>query len=82
MKQVSVHEAKTHLSKLLLLVAIGEEVIISKSGHPIAKIVPFEKIKAKRVPGVDKGKGYISEDFDEELPEKILEEFYGRGKKK
>lgn len=75
MTQVSVHEAKTHLSRLLRDVERGEEVVIARDGQPIAKIVPLRR----RVPilGMDEGKGFVvPEDFDEEDPE-IIAMFYG-----
>ncbi len=68
MTEVNIHEAKTHLSRLLARVAAGEEVIISKAGRPIARLVPIRTRKAKRVPGQDEGRIWISEDFDEPLP--------------
>ncbi len=68
--QVSVHEAKTHLSRLLHEVELGEEVIIARNGEPIAKIVPLRR----RVPqfGIDEGKGFVVPDDFDELPEDIL----------
>ena len=49
--QVDIHEANTHLSRLLKCVLSGEEVIISKSGKPLAKLVPFEKPRKQANPG-------------------------------
>ena len=75
MTQVSVHEAKTHLSRLLHDVELGEEVVIARNGQPVAKLVPVRR----RVPilGMDEGKGVeVPEDFDEEDPE-IIATFYG-----
>jgi len=48
MKQVNIHEAKTHLSKLLQDALAGKETIIAKAGKPIAKIVPLEAQAKKR----------------------------------
>jgi len=78
MHQVNIHEAKTHLSKLLEEVARGEEVIISKAGKPIAKLVPLDKKANKRKPGGMKGKIRIGKDFDAPLPKDILASFEGR----
>ncbi|HEY9790218.1 MAG TPA: type II toxin-antitoxin system Phd/YefM family antitoxin [Candidatus Obscuribacterales bacterium] len=78
MHQVNIHEAKTHLSKLLEEVARGEEVIISKAGKPIAKLVPLDKKTNKRKPGGMKGKIRIGKDFDAPLPKDILASFEGR----
>jgi prevent-host-death family protein len=73
---INVHEAKTHLSRLLLNVTGGEEVIIAKAGKPIARLVPCETPKFKRVPGRGRGKGSVAADFDAPLPEAILKGFY------
>ena len=76
---VNIHEAKTHLSKILQRVAIGEEIIIAKSGKPIARIVPFEQTPLQRVPGSAKGKIWIAPDFNAPLPDEILDAFEGKG---
>jgi len=68
---VNVHEAKTHFSKLLERVSRGEEVIISKAGRPVAKLVPLGSGVARRVPGSASGRVRIGPDFDEPLPEDI-----------
>lgn len=65
----NVHEAKTHFSKLLERVLNGEEVIIAKSGKPVARILPVITNIAPRKPGVDKGKVVIRPDFDAPLEE-------------
>ncbi|VAX19120.1 hypothetical protein MNBD_IGNAVI01-2279 [hydrothermal vent metagenome] len=67
MYQVNIHEAKTHLSKLIKKVINGEEVIIAKGNKPIAKIVNLETHNQKRKLGSAKGKIKISSDFDETL---------------
>ena len=64
MLEVNVHEAKTNLSRLLARVAAGEEVILSRAGRPIARIVPFRKPKGKRPLGLDRGLFEVPEDFD------------------
>jgi len=73
--QVNIHEAKTHLSKLLERVMLGEEIIIAKSGKPVALITPYGKSLRKRVPGTAEGQITIAPDFDAPLPESILEGF-------
>jgi len=73
--QVNIHEAKTHLSKLLARVSAGEEVIIARAGKPIARLVPITERPQKRVPGSAKGRVFISPDFDAPLPESVLEAF-------
>ena len=52
----------------------GEEVIISQSGTPIARIVPFSQQPLPRIPGLDRGKVVIASDFNEPLAEDILNE--------
>lgn len=75
--QVNVHEAKTHFSKLLARVKEGEEVIIAKAGVPVARIVPVTDRPACRIPGSAKGWLTVAPDFEEPLPESILEDFEG-----
>lgn len=76
MNTVNIHYAKTHLSSLLAKVAIGEEVIIAKSGKPLAKLSPLKTPLKKRIPGQDRGLIKISDDFIDE-DEKINKMFYG-----
>lgn len=64
MIEVNIHEAKTHLSRLLAKVSEGEEVVIARAGRPIAKILPIAKSTTGRVPGSEKGKIAIAADFD------------------
>ena len=75
MISVNVHEAKTHLSRLLERVAGGEEIIISKANRPMAKLTPLSAPQKDRVPGLDKGIIQIPDDFDAPLPEDLLEHF-------
>lgn len=74
MKKVNLHEAKTNLSKLIELVAKGEEVIICKAGQPVAKLVAFKQKGKKRKPGAWEGKGVIKKDF-EKLPKDFMGHF-------
>jgi prevent-host-death family protein len=71
---VNIHEAKTHLSRLLARVAAGDEVVIAKAGKPIARLVPVAP-SGRRSLGADRGRGFIADDFDAPLPEEILAEF-------
>ena len=65
MKVTNIHEAKTHLSKLVERVAAGEEIIIGKAGKPVARLVPYAAPGSpRRKPGSWKGKIWISPDFD------------------
>jgi prevent-host-death family protein len=75
MLEVNVHEAKTHLSRLLARVARGEEVVIARAGKPVARLVPVVRPKGRRVLGRDKGKVVIAEDFDAPLPPELLAAF-------
>ena len=74
MTQVNVQEAKTQLSRLLAQVAAGEEVVIAKAGKPVARLVPMETSR-RRVLGQDKGLFEVPDDFDDPLPEEVLESF-------
>ena len=74
---VNIHEAKTHLSRLLQRVIAGEEIVIAKSGQPVARLVPFAKAPKQRVPGSAKGKVWIASDFDAPLPDDLLKAFEG-----
>lgn len=74
-KTVNVHEAKTQLSRLLARVAAGEEVVISRAGKPIARLVPVGPRADARVPGRYAGKGTIAQDFDAPLPDEVIESF-------
>lgn len=69
MTTYNVHEAKTHLSKILARVMSGEQIIIAKSGKPVAILSPFEEIPTRRVPGNDANKVVIKSNFDDPLPE-------------
>jgi prevent-host-death family protein len=74
--EVNIHEAKTHLSRLLERVAMGEEVIIAKAGTPVAKLVPIKKQSQKRVLGSAKGEFTVPDDFNDPLPKEIEDLFY------
>ncbi len=74
MPKYNVHEAKTHLSKLLARVAAGEEVIIAKSGVPVARLVPAVLLQERPL-GTEKGRVFVADDFDAPLPEKLLKAF-------
>ncbi len=74
-KIVNINEAKTHQSRLLTRVMSGEEIIIAKSGKPVARIIPFRKQPKVRKPGTATGEVIISTDFDTPLPDDLLESF-------
>lgn len=75
---VNIHEAKTHLSRLLDQLGSGDEIVIAKAGKPIAKI---SSIHARRKPlpyGLLKGKLKAKPDFDAPLPDDLIATFEGR----
>lgn len=72
---VNMHKAKTELSKLVAKALAGEEVIVTRAGKPVVKLVP---IRERRVLGGLEGKITIHPEFYEPLPEEILREFEGR----
>jgi prevent-host-death family protein len=74
--EVNIHEAKTHLSKLLERVALGEEVIIAKAGKPVARLVAIKSSRGKRPLGLAKGDFTVPDDFDDPLPPETEEDFY------
>ena len=74
MPTVGVHEAKTHLSRLLRRVAAGEEIVIARGGKPVARLVGVGK-KERLQLGRDEGLYELPDDFDAPLPDEILEDF-------
>jgi prevent-host-death family protein len=75
-KPVSIYDAKTHFSRLVERVEAGEEVVITRSGRPVARLVPLRPA-TKRAPGRWRGKIRIAADFDAPLPDSVLAEFEG-----
>ena len=65
---VTIHQAKTNLSRLLKKASNGEEVIISRGTKPVARLVPIGEVKGKRRPGSLKGKLLVGPEFFEPLP--------------
>jgi prevent-host-death family protein len=74
--EVNIHEAKTHLSKLLERVAVGEEVVIAKAGKPVAKLVAIPSERPRFKLGSAKGEFVVPEDFNDPLPKEIEDLFY------
>ena len=77
MAVVNIHEAKTHLSRLLARVAAGEDIIIARAGRPVAKLVPLSPIKKTRGYGLLKGEFTVPDSFFEPLPEEELTAWEG-----
>jgi prevent-host-death family protein len=76
MIQVNIHDAKSHFSKLLNRVMGGEEIIIAKSGKPVARLVSLHKKSKERPFGTAKNKIKIIGDFNEPLSDEIIDSFY------
>ncbi len=76
-KSVGVHEAKTHLSRLLDEVAAGEEVVITRRGEEVASLVAVRGGSKRRF-GIDRGRFVVPDDFDDPLPDELLDAFEGR----
>ena len=74
---VNIHEAKTHLSRLLARAATGEEIIIAKAGKPIARLEPVATAPSTRTPGSARGRIWVAPDFDAPLPEDSIRAFEG-----
>jgi prevent-host-death family protein len=74
---VNIHEAKTHLSRLVERAAAGEEIVIGRAGRPIARLVPYRLTPGPRRPGLWKGRVRIAKDFDT-LPPDVAAAFEGR----
>ena len=77
MAQVNIHQAKTHLSQLLTRAALGEDIVIAKSGKPVVRLVPIEEPPQDRTLGQDEGLYVVPDDFNDPLPEDILLAFEG-----
>ena len=65
--KINIHEAKTHLSRLIEDVANGNEVLIAKGGRAMARLVPLGRDDSPRRAGLLKGKLRIADDFDRSL---------------
>lgn len=77
MRTINIHEAKTHLSRLIEEVMGGMEIIIAKAGKPVVKLVPLNKTLKKRKLGILAGKLCVSDQFDAPLPDEIIRQFEG-----
>ena len=77
MQTINIHAAKTHLSRLVEQAAAGEEIIIAKAGKPIARLMPLAVPKQEpRKLGILEGKLKVPDNFDDPLPDDILDLFY------
>ncbi len=78
MTTVNMHEAKSQLSKLVERACQGEDVIIARNGKPTARLVPVEgdtKPKGLRPVGLDAGKGWVGDDFNDPMPDDFMKAF-------
>jgi prevent-host-death family protein len=73
-KSVGVHAAKTHLSRLLERVEAGEEIVITRRGEEVARLVPARRERARRL-GMDRGRYVVPDDFNAPLPDDVLDAF-------
>jgi prevent-host-death family protein len=78
MRRINIHEAKTHLSRLVEEVNEGEEIVIAKAGKPLARLIPFQQRKKARKLGAMAGRFSVPDDFDAPLPPEVLADFEGR----
>lgn len=71
---VNMHEAKTHLSRLVERVEGGDEIVIARAGRPVARLVPFRSRTKPRAPGLWRGRVRLAPDFDR-TPDDLLDSF-------
>ncbi len=76
--EINIYAAKTQLSQLVRRVADGEEVVITRNGQPVARLVPVTQAAVTRKLGTLAGAIRIGEDFDASLPDEILDAFEGK----
>jgi prevent-host-death family protein len=77
-KSVNIHEAKTHLSRLVDEAAAGREVIIARAGKPVARLVALADVVKPKKLGLLKGKMKVPDDFNAPLPPAVLALFEGK----
>jgi prevent-host-death family protein len=75
---INIHEAKTHLSRIVDEVAAGSEVIIAKAGKPMARLMPLSGVPRAKKLGLLKGKIKVPDDFNAALSEDVIADFEGR----
>ncbi len=68
MKTVTIHQAKTNLSKLIEQACEGEEIVIARGPKPVARLVPISDVKGRRQPGALRGRLKVGKEFFEPLP--------------
>ena len=75
---VDIHAAQTQLARLLAAAIAGEDVIITRAGKPIARLIPIAEAQPPRRLGTLDGKLTVPDNFDDPLPADILDAFEGR----
>jgi prevent-host-death family protein len=74
--QFNIHDAKTHLSRIIERVERGEEIVISRAGTPVAKVVPLARERRRTGRGSLRGRVVLADDWDSrEVNEAIAEDF-------
>ena len=76
--EVNIHEAKTHLSRLLQRVAGGEDITIARAGKPVARLIAVTASATVRPLGMDQGRFRVPDDFNAPLPDDLLAAFEGK----
>jgi prevent-host-death family protein len=74
--KINIHEAKTNLSRLLVRVELGEEIILARGGKPVARLVPMDRKSEKRRLGSAAGEFQTPDDFNAPLPPEIEDTFW------
>jgi prevent-host-death family protein len=77
-RTVNIHEAKTQFSKLVEAASNGEEIIIARAGKPAARLVPLEPKRKIKFGVLKNEKFWMSEDFNDPLPDDLQALFEGR----
>lgn len=72
MKTVTIHEAKTNLSKLIEEACEGKEIVIARGPKPVARLVPISDVRGRRKPGALRGKLRVDPEFFEPLPDEEI----------
>jgi prevent-host-death family protein len=75
MRTVNIHEAKTHLSRLVEDAARGAEIVIAKAGKPMVRLVPYAPARKRRKLGILDGRFVVPDDLDSPLPDDLVDEF-------
>jgi prevent-host-death family protein len=77
-KAINVHEAKTHLSRLIERVEAGEEITLARAGRPVARLVPYSRRTAPRQPGLLRGQIRMAKDFDSQAVNEEIADLFVR----